>query len=290
MYEQLPGGTYPRTTYIAPGTSPEKLLAHIREHGFTYPFCVKPDVGLKGLLFRKIDNEQALLYYNQRVQIEYIVQDLILLPLEVSVFYYRYPNQQKGVITGFLQKDLMEVIGTGHATLRQLISEHPIAQHRMAEMELKHADHLEEVIGKGDRYFLAYAANLNRGARFTNLRHHIDEALLHVFDQISHQTSFFYGRYDIKCRSIEDLKNGQHFQILEFNGAGAEPNHVYQSGFNLIQANKVWLAHWKVLFEISRYNHQHGHPYWSFGKGYRFLKAAGKHGKRLEALDAAVMI
>lgn len=290
MYEQLPEGTYPRTAYVVQGTSPEQLLHLVRERGFSYPFCVKPDVGLKGLLFRKIDTEEALLYYHKHVPLDYIVQDLILLPLEVSVFYYRYPNQQKGVITGFLQKDLMEVVGNGLATVRQLIMQHPIAQHRLGEMEIKHAASLDLVLPKGERYFLAYAANLNRGARFTNLHHEIDGALREVFDRLSHHTSFYYGRFDIKCSSVADLKDGRNFQILEFNGAGAEPNHVYQSGFNLVQANRVWLRHWKVLFEIARYNHHHGHRYWQFGKGYRFMKAAAEHGARLEQLDAQVLI
>ncbi|OLY92833.1 hypothetical protein SAMN05444008_11912 [Cnuella takakiae] len=290
MYQQLPEGTYPRTIYIQPGTPFTEVMKAVQAHGFRFPFCVKPDVGLKGLLFRKIDTEAALHYYHQKVDLEFIVQDLILMPLEVSVFYYRFPNQQKGVITGFLQKDLMEVTGNGISTLRQLIQQHPIAQHRMAEMEIKHGGHLEEVIEAGHRYFLSYAANLNRGARFTNLEKEIDGDLHDLFDAISHQTSFYYGRFDIKCESIADLKMGRKFQILEFNGAGAEPNHVYQSGLSLLQAYRVLLQHWKVLFEISRYNHRNGHPYWSFGKGYHFMKAAAQHGKKLEQLDAAVLI
>lgn len=290
MYQQLPQGSFPRTTYIQPGTPFEKVLAQVKACGFRYPFCVKPDVGLKGLLFRKIDNEAALRYYHEKLDIEYIIQDLIMLPLEVSVFYYRFPNQQKGVITGFLQKDLMEVIGDGHSTLRQLMLQHPTAKHRMAEMEIKHEGHLEEVMPNGQRYFLSYAANLNRGAKFTNLAAEIDGKLLELFDAISHETSFYYGRFDIKCNSISELKDGRNFQILEFNGAGAEPNHVYQSGLSLLQAYSVLLEHWKILFQISRYNHRNGHPYWSFAKGYRFMKAAARHGKKLEQLDAAVLI
>jgi hypothetical protein len=290
MYEQLPAGTYPQTTYIQPGTSENALLEQVRVLGFTYPFCVKPDVGLKGLLFRKIDNEKALLYYHSKMDMEYIVQDLILYPLEVSVFYYRFPNQQKGVITGFLQKELMDVVGDGKSTLLELISAHPAAQHRIGEMRIKHADNLDTILPAGERYFLSYAANLNRGARFINLAAQIDEQLHRVFDRLSHHTSFYYGRFDIKCKSVEALKQGQDYLILEFNGAGAEPNHIYQSGLNLLQAYKVVLAHWDVLFRISRYNHRHGFPYWPFTKGYRFMKKAGNHGKKLERLDAEILI
>jgi hypothetical protein len=118
----------------------------------------------------------------------------------------------------------------------------------------------------------------------------IDEDLLNVFDALSYPTQFYYGRYDIKCRSIEDLKKGQHFSILEFNGAGAEPNHVYNAGYSLLQANKEFLKHWKVLFEISRYNQRHGVPYWSFKKGLHFLRNAKKHLKVLEQYDRDILI
>lgn len=290
MYEQLPGGTYPKTIYINPRIPASALLLQVQEAGFAYPFCVKPDVGLKGLLFRKIDTEQELLDYHRQMPVDYLVQDLILYPLEVSVFYYRHPSQQKGVITGFIQKDLMDVVGDGKSSLLQLIQQHPIARHRMEEMRSKHAAQLETILPKGEQYLLAYAANLNRGARFSSLFHQVDAELLHLFDQLSHQTSFYYGRYDIKCRSVEDLKNGQHFQILEFNGAGAEPNHVYHAGLSLNQAYAEIKKHWEVLYQISQYNHQNGHPYWPIGKGYRFLKAAGKHAKQLEELDKRILV
>jgi hypothetical protein len=84
--------------------------------------------------------------------------------------------------------------------------------------------------------------------------------LVSVFDNISHFTDkFYYGRYDIKTTSIEDLKKGKNFQILEFNGCGAEPNHIYDCNMSLRKAYGVILHHWKVLYKISRYNHRMEH-------------------------------
>jgi hypothetical protein len=290
MYELLPAYAYPKTIYVNPGDDFIKVKQRIQEAGFTFPFVVKPDVGMKGLLFRKLDDEKALEAYHKKIPMEYIVQDLVDYPLEVSVFYYRYPDQKKGVITGFIQKDLMDVTGDGNSSLWQLINEHPKAKHRLEEMRIKHAENLETVVPQGERYILTYAANLNRGAKFTNLKHLIDEDLLNVFDALSHPTHFYYGRYDIKCQSIEDLKKGKNFSILEFNGSGAEPNHVYNAGYSLFQANREFVSHWKVLYEISRYNHKNGVPYWSFLKGLRFLYGAKKHLKVLEQFDKEILV
>jgi len=290
MYELLPQHVYPKTIYIHPGEDFTTAKKSIQQAGFVYPFVVKPDVGMKGLLFRKVDNEAQLTIYHNKIPMEYIVQELVEYPLEVSVFYYRYPNKQKGVITGFIQKELMDVTGDGQSSLWQLIEMHSKARHRLEEMRIKHVENLEKIIPKGERYILTYAANLNRGAKFTNLEHLIDDDLLKVFDDLSYPTHFYYGRYDIKCRCVEDLKKGENFSILEFNGAGAEPNHVYNAGYSLLRANREFLKHWKVLFHISRYNHRHGIPYWSFKKGFLFLRDAKKHLKILEQYDREILI
>ncbi len=291
MYELLPVDLYPKTIYIEPSETFASVRAAVDENGFSFPFCVKPDVGMKGLLFRKIDTEEQLRIYHEKIPMTYIIQEFIEHPLEVSVFYYRYPYAQKGVITGFIQKDLMDVVGDGRSTLQELIQQHPKAQHRLEEMEIKHQVHLQRVLAKGEKFPLAHAANLNRGATFTSLEHEIDENLLSVFDVLSFPTQFYYGRYDIKCNSIAELKQGKNFSILEFNGSGAEPNHVYQQGYSLFKAQRVFLRHWKVLYRISRYNHEKGiKRYWSFGEGLRFLREAKKHLKVLEKYDQEILI
>lgn len=290
MYDLLPKEFYPKTIYLSPKDNFEDIKQLVAQNGFTYPFVVKPDIGMKGLLFRKVDNEKELRTYHEKNQVDYIIQDLVDYPLEVSVFYYRFPNHDKGVITGFIQKELMDVYGNGKNTLWELIQNHPKARHRPEEMRIKHEEHLSRVIPDGERYILTHAANLNRGARFTNLEHLIDDRLLAVFDAISHHASFFYGRYDIKCSSVEDLKQGKNFSILEFNGSGAEPNHVYNTGYTLFQAYEVFLRHWNVLYKISKYNKEHGLPYWPVLKGWRFLREAKKHLKVLEKSDTEILI
>jgi hypothetical protein len=290
MYELLPEGIYPSTIYVDHSTSFDAIIKSVQEKGLTYPICVKPQVGLKGLLFRKIDSEEKLRSYHERMPVAYLIQPLVEAPLEVSVFYYRYPDQEKGVISGFIQKEMMHLFGDGKHTLWELILQHPKAKHRLEEMRIKHETMLNTVLPEGEKYILTHAANLNRGARFTNLHQQIDDRLLSLFDPISHRCSWYYGRYDLKCNSIEELKKGQ-FIILEFNGAGAEPNHVYNAGFTWPQALKEFAHHWKVLFEIGYYNHKKkGIRYWGNREGYRWLKQAARHGALLEKYDREILI
>jgi hypothetical protein len=286
MYEQLPKDSFPKTIYILHDLSFEEVTGKMRENGFDYPFIVKPDVGMKGILFRKIENEDQLKKYHEKIPVEYIIQELIELPMELSVFYYRHPTQQKGTISGLIQKELLEVYGDGKSTLWELILQHSRAKYRLEEMKHRHEHRLDRVLPKGQHFYLSYAGNHNRGAKFINLYKLVDEKLLKVFDDLSHYTDkFYYGRYDIKCTSIEDLKEGRNFSILEFNGCGAEPNHIYDAGISIWQAYREILKHWKVLYQISKYNHKNGTPYWPFQKGRCFLYNAKKHFKMLEKFD-----
>src|ERR1700751_5489924 len=75
MYEQLPQGSYPKTIYILHDLPLDEVKKKIHAEEFTYPFVVKPDVGMKGILFRKIENEEQLEKYHSKIPVEYIVQE-----------------------------------------------------------------------------------------------------------------------------------------------------------------------------------------------------------------------
>jgi len=286
MYDQLPPGSYPRSIYISKNSSFKEVEQQCRDGKFQYPFASKPNVGMKGFLFRQINNVDEFRQYHDKIPTEYIIQDLITYPIEVSVFYYRFPNEQKGTVSGFLKKELMSVTGDGKSTIWELILAYPRVRFRLNEMKSKHEDKLTDIIPDGEVFCLSQALNLSRGGKMVSLAHEIDEKLVKVFDDLSHYSKhFYYGRYDIKCASIEDLKTGKNYSILEFNGSGAEPHHIYGSNNNLLQAYKVILHHWNVLYKISRYNHVKGIRYWSFNKGLKFLKDAKKHFKLLGQLE-----
>ncbi len=286
MFDQLPPYSYPKSLYINPSTDFSEIEKLVELKKFDFPLAVKPNVGMMGFMFRKIDSLEKLRQYHKKMPADYIIQDLANYPLEVSVFYYRFPDQEKGTITGFLKKEFLQVTGDGKSTLLELISNYPRVQFRLEEMRSKHYSRLDDIIPEGEVYCLSNALNLSRGGKLISLAHEKDEKLLKVFDDLSHYTNhFYYGRYDIKCASVEDLKEGKNFYILEYNGCGAEPHHIYGDGNNLLQAYKILLQHWNVLYRISRYNHSHGADRWGFLRGWHFLRAAKKHFRMLKQLD-----
>ena len=239
-----------------------------------------------GFMFRKIESVDQLRQYHEAIAADYIIQEFISYPIEVSVFYYRFPNEQKGHITGFVRKEPMSVVGDGQSTLKELIGKYPRATFMQKEMFAKHESKLETIIPRGETYYLSHALNLSRGGKLVSLEHEKDERLLKVFDDLSHDRNFYYGRYDISCKSIEDLKCGRNFSILEYNGCGAEPHHVYGNGYSLFEACRILVRHWTVLYKISMANYRTGMPRWNFMEGTRFVIKSRRHLARLQQLDA----
>jgi hypothetical protein len=285
MYQQLPPSLCPQTLLIRTGQPWSEVVSALERSGIGYPFVVKPDIGMKGLLFRIIETEEALARYHRQLPADYLIQEWVQTPLEVSVFYCRYPGEEKGKITALIQKDLMELEGDGRRTLRELVGGHPYAAGLLEKARAAHGLRPEDVLPAGKRFLLSAVANLFHGARFLDLSAEIDDKMEAVFDSISHASQFYYGRYDIKCSSIEELRRGEGFRILEFNGAGSVPNHIYTGSFTLLQAYREILLHWKYLYAISARNHQRGVAYWSWKKGNCFLRQSKAHFRQLKALD-----
>ena len=286
IYDLLPPGTYPDSVFINPSFSLTEVIRRMDGKGLKFPIAVKPLSGLMGFMFRKIDSLDELREYHSYMPVDYILQELITLPMEVSVFYYRFPDREQGKITGFIRKELLEVIGDGKSTLWDLILHYSRVQFRLEEMKIRHAMRLHDILPEGEHYCLSYALNLSRGGKLVSLAHLKDDRLLKVFDELSHHAGgLYYGRYDIRCQTVEDLKEGKNFKILEFNGCGGEPHHVYGDGNTLWKACRILLHHWSILDQISTYNHHHGFPRWPHAKGAAFFRKSLRHIRQLKRLD-----
>ncbi len=283
MYNLLPEKYFPKTIYISPKQPFQQVLEEMHTASFSYPFIVKPDVGMEGILFRKIDNEQHLKKYHSNMPVEYIIQEFVDYPIEIGVFYHRHPQNNSGVITALFSKKFPSIIGDGFSTIKEILEKDQLEiieeLLKLDTAELNKVPQKEEVIN------LSFIGNRYHGCTFHDLSHYINEELLQLFDKISNSTSFYYGRYDIKCSSIEELKRGINFSILEFNGAGSIPNHIYTGKYSMLQAYREIAKHWKALYQISSFNNAQGLPYWNVIKGARYLRTAMKHFRFLKKCD-----
>ena len=90
-----------------------------------------------------------------------------------------------------------------------------------------------------------------------------------IADQIP---EFYFGRLDIRFRDWESLKKGEDFVLIEVNGAGSEPTHMYDPRHSIFFAWKEIVRHWYIMNKISRMNNRRGVPYLSFSAGREVFK------------------
>lgn len=289
MYEQLPKWSYPTTIFINPTEQFENVLKKVQNAGLQFPIVVKPDSGMAGVLFRIIKDEAHLKIYHEAVGELYVLQKCIDTGLEYSVYYIRFPEEKKGFITGLIVKDYLHVVGNGQKKLFELVQEHSVAKFKIEQLKKMHAQKWNEIITDGENYLLNPAGNHNTGAKFINLNHEIDQQLCDVFDKITDEAGqYYFGRYDLKCTSLDDLKNGRNIDILEFNGAGAAITHVFDRNMSYFSALKEIVRHWRYLYKIGKFNNKRGVPYWGFWKGFKFMQKAKKNFKRMSAIDKRI--
>jgi len=194
-----------------------------------YPLIAKPDIGYRGLLVKKINNKQELLNYLTRYQeVKIILQEFVDFPNECGILYYRYPTKQKGTITSITLKKYLTVIGDGISSIKQLLS-NDVRNNRYLNV-VNSSKTLIQIPSKNKTVILSEIGNHCKGSQFINGNHLIDKELHNFFDLLSQSIKgVYYGRFDIKFNSFEELKKGKNFKIIELNGVIAEPTHIYEN-------------------------------------------------------------
>ena len=268
----VPDDVKPLGLKVSPPTTRESILQQIRSAGLALPLVFKPDLGERGWMVRIIHTVEDIDRYLRDIRIDFIIQELVSLPLEFGVFYVRFPNEAHGRVTSITAKEFLYVTGDGISTLQELILQKDRAKLQWPVLQIQYKDQLGTILPRGKKLELVPIGNHALGTTFLNGNHLITPKLSASFDRISQQIpGFYFGRYDLRCASLEDLENG-HVKILELNGCGAEPAHIYHPGASMTEALRVMFRHWQDLYHISFQNHLRGVPYISFREGLAVYK------------------
>jgi len=272
----IPDSVKPKTVLINLPVTTQEVLKTLDTNGLTLPIIFKPDVGERGWMVRKIKSKEDIEQYLSEIKIDFIIQEFVSLPLEYGVFYVRFPSQANGFVNSITGKEFLSVTGDGSKTLQQLILEKDRAKIQWETLKEVYAAQLQDVIPQGKKIELVSIGNHCLGTTFINCNHLITEKLSASFDAISKQIDgFYFGRFDLRCASEADLESG-NVKIMELNGCGAEPAHIYHPGSSLLKGIGTIITHWKNLYRVSKENHKRGVPYLSFAEGKQIYSSFKK--------------
>ena len=273
VFDLIPEQYIPKTRLFQPESKVTEINEFMRKENISFPIILKPDVGERGWMVRKIKHEKDIDEYLERTQVPFLLQEYVDFPVELGVFFIKVPGEE-GRVTSIVKKGFLSVIGNGKDTVKDLLLANPRAAIQLDFESEMFEGLMERIPEVGEEVEVEAIGNHCRGTTFLNGNSAIDDDLHQTFNQIADEIEgFYFGRFDLRCRSIADLKQGKNFKILELNGAGSEPGHIYQPGFPLWRAYKDVCWHLKMLRKVSARNRSLGHEYWSFSKGWAKMKS-----------------
>ena len=282
ILKRIPEEFLPLTVFVPKGSDWQQTIARVKSRGLSYPLIAKPDVGERGLRVVRIENEEILKTYHNSSPWDYLIQEFVDLPLEVSILYHRFPGTPKGAITSICLKEFLHVTGDGVSSIKALMEKNERASLQIARFEVEFPEVLEMVPVAGERRLLEPIGNHCRGTRFMSGNHLIEPGLTAVFDRISQKMEgIYYGRFDMKCGSLEEVKAGKGFKILEFNGVSGDPAHIYDPGIPVWKKYRDIYLHWAIMYRIYLAQRKNGvetmnwrEALTTWGRYWAYLRAA----------------
>ncbi len=231
--------------------------------GLGYPVVAKPDIGCNGTGIRLVKGPADFVRYFAVFPrgLGVMLQRLIDHEGEAGLFYVRLPGQAHGRITSVTLKHQPAVTGDGRSDLRALIMADPRAG-KVPHLYLPRlASRLHEVPRAGERVPLVFAGNHCKGSIFENGIDEATPALEARLDEIARDVpEFHFGRVDVRYEALTALRRGEGFVIIEINGAGSEPTHIWDPRTRLVEAWRTQFEHYGAAFRIGAANRARGFP------------------------------
>jgi hypothetical protein len=219
----------------------------------TYPIVAKPDMSCNGVGVRVVHNAAELAGYLREFPraTPLQLQTLVTYEGEAGIFYIRHPDQNTGRITSVTLKYPPTITGDGTRTVRALIAADPRLNAVARLLLPKLQDKAGQIPAAGEKIRLVFVGNHCRGSTFKDGMDIVTPALTARIDEIAKDVKdLFFSRIDLRYESLEDLRAGEKFKIIEFNGSGSEATHIWDPAMTILAAYKTQFFHYGESFKI----------------------------------------
>ncbi len=246
----IPNALLPKTIYLAEGEI-------LNEEELEFPFIAKPNIGQRGHAVKRIEDMAQWEEYRSKYAEELVLQAYVEGE-EYGVLFGKIPNTGELHITSVVKKDLMKIRGDGNRTVEEIILDH--TRHRKYLNELEPAIR-KKILPNDTTEVVQGIGNHCKGTLFEDRRDLIGSGLVSTIKKmLDEMEGVYYGRFDLRCPSDEDLSEGKHIKILELNGVTSDPAHIFDPTYPFISALRDLYADARLIAKISKQNIALGHP------------------------------
>ena len=237
---------------VAERVPSEELSQLLLRQTLTFPLIAKPDVGFCGYGVRFVADIESLQDYLESFPKgeTVVIQEWLPQEGEAGIFYVRDPKTDCSSLIGLALRYFPQVIGDGEQTIDQLISVDQRLR-RIKRTAHQMSTSGARVAAKGERVRLATIGSTRVGGLYRDGADHITTQLLVAIDAIARDMpEFYFGRFDVRFGSLDELRRGVGFKIIEVNGAGSEAIQAWDPDISFFQALQTIFAKQRTLFRI----------------------------------------
>ena len=246
----------------------QRALRDLAGAGIDFPVVAKPDIGWHGHGVQRIDDQTQLRDYVARFpeRSGLILQRFVPHAAEAAVLYARFSGEANGRILSLTFRYLPHVVGNGRSTVHELICSDARAQwksslHLGVDPSHRGVDRsdLRRIPARGEVVRVALIGNQRIGALYRDGRRQITAALEARFDAIARSMNeFYYGRFDLRFKSVEALMRAEDFAIVEINGIGGEAIDAWDPRLSIREVYRRLADQQRLLFMIGERNRARG--------------------------------
>ncbi|OYV39749.1 MAG: D-alanine--D-alanine ligase [Acidocella sp. 20-61-6] len=227
----------------------------------TFPLVAKPDMSCNGVGVRVVQNAPELADYlaafPRATAIQ--LQALVTYEGEAGIFYIRHPGEPRGRITSVTLKYPPTVVGDGIRSLRALVLADPRLNAVSRLLLPKLGAKADRIPPMGEVVRLVFVGNHCRGSTFKDGLDIVTPALAARIDEIARDMpDLHFSRIDLRYQSLEQLRAGTGFKIIEFNGSGSEATHIWDPRMTIRAAYATQFFHYGESFRIGAAIRQRG--------------------------------
>lgn len=93
---------------------------------------------------------------------------------------------------------------------------------------------LNRIVEKNESFSLGQVGNHCQGTLFCDRKDLITPELTDRFDTIAKSMQgFYFGRFDVRFNSEDELRKGEGFRIVEANGVTSESTNLYDPDYSV---------------------------------------------------------
>lgn len=238
-----------------------------------FPIILKPTIGCRGLMVKKAHSWADIMGHILTYPTTFLMEEFVDFPIEAAVLYWKNPETGESGILSVTLKEFLSVTGNGTDTIETLLMQNTRAILQIDRLKKEKMDLLTTIPQVGKKVVVEHIGNHCRGTKFLNYNHLISKEMVDAFDKIQADLpGCNVFRLDLKTPSVSELQKGQNIKILEINGVGSDPAHIFDPNIPLFETWSAYLKLWKKIFDVSTAQHRLGVPYMTLKEYKVFVK------------------